>query len=431
MSIQGTCDPTETAPKIVYITLANGNQVGCGSSRPLPQTPEVTKPDETDTQDKMKPEKAEGATTVKPTPVQELIAQSKPNDRGVYVKWPKRVMGLYILLADDSECKTESACFDSTAEWEPQLYEWQQEGSNVLFFTFIHPETMDVPPAFEKLARSRGTGKPGAVPEDTVIMFAIGGYAYSIKPNPWHWLESKEAAEKMAEQVAKWPEQYGIDGIDLDLEEGAGAHKKAGVNMVHFIKKLRTLVPKLIISQPVYGYPQVEAESYVINESWDKEGNYKGVADSIGLMVYEGTQALNYVKNYNRGGDQWEGFPIRVNAPSNTILLGAKGSSTFGTIETLANAAVDRDLLGIMVWYSSVKNGFQYAVSWDAQLSESSKKGYKRAMEIFQADNAKFKSRDYSITPYNAISGEEDEELTNKNHHSVGYVLGKKFWNDW
>jgi hypothetical protein len=32
-------------------------------------------------------------------------------------------------------------------------------------------------------------------------MFAIGGYAYSIKPNPWSWLTSKEAAEKMAEKV--------------------------------------------------------------------------------------------------------------------------------------------------------------------------------------------------------------------------------------
>ena len=431
MSIQGTYDPKQTAPKLVYVTLANGNQVGCGASRPLPQTPEVPEQDESVAQDEEKPAKAEEATPVTPTPTQRPISQSKPDDRGVFVRWPKRVMGLYILLADDSECKTESACFDSKAEWDPQLYEWQQEGSNVLFFTFIHPETMDVPPSFQKLARSRGSGEPGAVPKDTVIMFAIGGYAYSIKPNPWHWLESKEAAEKMAEKVAKWPELYGIDGIDLDLEEGAGAHRKAGVNMVHFIRKLRTLVPKIIISQPVYGYPQVEAESYVINESWDVKGNYKGVADSIGLMVYEGTQALNYVKNYNRGGDQWEGFPIKVNAPSNTILLGAKGSSTHGTIETLANAAVEKDLLGIMVWYSSVKNGFQYAVSWDAQLSESSKTGYKRAMEIFQPENAKFKSTSYSITEYNAISGEDEEDMTNKKHHSVGYVLGKKPWNDW
>jgi len=34
-------------------------------------------------------------------------------------------------------------------------------------------------------------------------MFAIGGYAYSIKPNPWSWLTSKEAAEKMAEKVGQ------------------------------------------------------------------------------------------------------------------------------------------------------------------------------------------------------------------------------------
>ena len=176
---------------------------------------------------------------------------------------------------------------------------------------------------------------------------------------------------------------------------------------------------------------QVHAESHVINESWDVKGNYKGVADSIGLMVYEGTQALNYVKNYNRGGDQWEGFPIKVNAPSNTILLGAKGSSTYGTIETLAQAAVDRDLLGIMVWYSSVKNGFQYAVSWDAHLSESSQKGYKRAMEIFRPDNDKTKPTGYLITPYNALAEEDEDDMRNDMHHSVGYVLGKRPWRDW
>ncbi len=26
----------------------------------------------------------------------------------------------------------------------------------------------------------------------------------------------------MAERVAEWPKKYGIDGIDLDLEDGAG-----------------------------------------------------------------------------------------------------------------------------------------------------------------------------------------------------------------
>lgn len=44
----------------------------------------------------------------------------------------------------------------------------------MLFFTFIHPGTMEIPPAFQRLAASRGTDMPGAVPADTVIMFAIG-----------------------------------------------------------------------------------------------------------------------------------------------------------------------------------------------------------------------------------------------------------------
>ena len=61
-------------------------------------------------------------------------------------------------------------------------------------------------------------------------------YQYSVDPNPWAWLESKEAAEEMAlqvtfsfpskigktwDQVAHW-KTYGADGIDLDLETGAG-----------------------------------------------------------------------------------------------------------------------------------------------------------------------------------------------------------------
>merc|ERR1719230_1403870 len=106
--------------------------------------------------------------------------------------------------------------------------------------------------------------------------------------------------------------------------------------MIHFIRRLKELSPSIIVSQPVYGYPQVKAESEVINASWDEEGDHKGLADSIGLMVYEGTQALNYVKNYAKGAEQWQGFPIQCRAPSNTILLGAKGQSSSGTIAKLA-----------------------------------------------------------------------------------------------
>jgi len=220
--------------------------------------------------------------------------------------WPSKVLGLYILLADDDEDG-----FDSKAEWNPELFPWQQKAANVLFFTFIHPGTMEVPPSFQKLAASRGNNAEGSVPSDTVIMFAIGGYSYSLSPNPWHWLTSKEAAEEMAVRVAAWPEKYGCDGIDLDLEEGAGARREAGPNMIHFIRKIREIrkaagLPRMIISQPTYGYPQVQAEIDVINASWDSDGSSSNLADSVGLMVYEGTQALNYVKNYANGSGQWQ-----------------------------------------------------------------------------------------------------------------------------
>jgi hypothetical protein len=71
-------------------------------------------------------------------------------------------LAIYILLADDAEDG-----YDTDADWEPALYEYQQEAANVLFFTFINPESMKVPKAFEKLAATRGTSAPGAIPEDT------------------------------------------------------------------------------------------------------------------------------------------------------------------------------------------------------------------------------------------------------------------------
>merc|ERR1719290_292216 len=76
---------------------------------------------------------------------------------------PKKVLGMYILLADDTEDD-----FHDDADWEPLLYPYQQEGANVLFFTFIDPSTMAVPNAFKKLAATRGSGGEGAVPPETL-----------------------------------------------------------------------------------------------------------------------------------------------------------------------------------------------------------------------------------------------------------------------
>ena len=128
-------------------------------------------------------------------------------------RYPNNVLGIYIILADDT---VENYTTDSD-QWEPRLFDYQQTGANVLFFTFINPDGMVVPKSFAKLAATRGSSEPGSVPSDTKIIFAIGGYSYSIKPNPWVWLTSKDKAEQMAETVATWPDLYGCDGIDLDI----------------------------------------------------------------------------------------------------------------------------------------------------------------------------------------------------------------------
>ena len=82
---------------------------------------------------------------------------------------------MYILLADDTE-----EGFESSSDWTPRLYDYQAYGSNVLFFTFVNPDTMEIPKAFQKLSASRGTGQQGSVPADTLIIYAIGGYLYSL-----------------------------------------------------------------------------------------------------------------------------------------------------------------------------------------------------------------------------------------------------------
>ena len=67
----------------------------------------------------------------------------------------------------------------------------------------------------------------------------------------------------MAVNVAAWPTLYGCDGIDLDIEEGAGDPTSAGANLDFFIKKLRQLVPNIYIGQPVYGYPMARKHQLI------------------------------------------------------------------------------------------------------------------------------------------------------------------------
>ncbi len=133
----------------------------------------------------------------------------------------------------------------------------------------------------------------------------------------------------------------------------------------------------------------LKAEIDVINLSWNDGATSNNLADSVGLMVYEGSQALNYVKNYAQGSDQWEGFPITVDVPYEAIMLGSKGSTTRGPIVEMANEVVRQDLLGIMVWFASVQNGLQYEITWDTSEVEESQQAYIEARQIMNAATKK------------------------------------------
>jgi hypothetical protein len=209
-----------------------------------------------------------------------------------FVAWgvplAKKNVGMYVLLADDS------TPYDSNKQWQPELLPYQQSGTNVLYFTFINPDDLpNVPPAFQKLAMTRGQSTPGAIPNGTTILFAIGGEAYSVKPNPWKFLESRTAAEEMAAKIAQWPSMYGCDGIDMDIETGAGAQQSATENIVYFAAKLKELNPDFIFTQPVFGSPtSVPAANAALeasfNETWPgavQPYSYQSVS-RVGIMVY-------------------------------------------------------------------------------------------------------------------------------------------------
>jgi len=272
-----------------------------------------------------------------------------------------RNVGMYVLLADDTDAKG----YNSTRYWQPELYPYQQNGSDILYFTFINPDYMpDVPPAFANLAKTRGSNEIGAVPSETTILFAIGGQAYSVKPNPWKFLESEAAAVEMAQHVAGWDTAYGCDGIDLDIETGAGSQSGASKYLPIFIATIKKLNPKFIVTQPVFGSPTSVASANRVLEAGfnktiaDKISPYSfGSISRVGIMVYYGDGAKNYVDNYANGCTkhctQWW-CPLAACVPTDQIVLGASGGTPTATISLLVNDVLNGNLGGIMVWYASV-----------------------------------------------------------------------------
>eukprot|EP01083_Nonionella_stella_P231534 817544_1 len=205
----------------------------------------------------------------------------------------------------------------------------------------------------ENLAKCKG--QPGCPPTNVPVIFSIGGEAYSNgKWSEWSWLQSQQAAESMAAQVAQWDTKYGCDGVDLDIESKAGGNKYGGGNMLYFAKKLRELNPSMIITQPVYGYPQVDAENDVVNAGFTADGKSNGSINSVGIMLYNNLQSLQYVKDYGNGTSQGNGFPITVNVPYAQILPGIQGPASDSVIQQMAQNVVQEQLGGFMVWCASV-----------------------------------------------------------------------------
>merc|ERR1719247_919336 len=205
------------------------------------------------------------------------------------------------------------------------------------------------------LAQSRGSGKKGAVPAGTVVLFAIGGQAYS-QGEKWDWLASSAKAEAMAAAVAKWPEKYGCDGIDLDIETGAGNVKGAGANLVAFVAKLRELAPKMIVTQPVFGSPSsVPAANRMIEAAYNKtlKNAAYGSLAKVGIMIYSGTGSEEWTKYYTDGCSkycsQWQ-CSLAACVPASDMVLGIDGSVAAGSITTIARDVVSKGLGGVMVW---------------------------------------------------------------------------------
>ena len=60
------------------------------------------------------------------------------------------------------------------------------------------------------------------------------------------------------------------------------------------------------------GHLQVQASIDVINQSWSPDSISFNVLDYIGILVYDGTEALNYVNNFALADAKSAEFPIEV-----------------------------------------------------------------------------------------------------------------------
>merc|ERR1712212_1373989 len=163
--------------------------------------------------------------------------------------------------------------------------------------------------------------------------------------------------------------------------------KNGGANMLYFAKKLHELNPNLIITQPVYGYPQVDAENDVVNAAFTSSGQANGLLDSVGLMVYSNLKSLQYVKDYGNATSEGNGWPITVDVPYANILPGIQGPASDKTIEEMAQSVVDQKLGGFMTWCASVfdRTRNQAAFNYGDDASKDKSGAWQKALQTMLA----------------------------------------------
>ena len=313
---------------------------------------------------------------------------------------PSKMVGMYVAVSDNDAMK-----YKDSYHWTPRLMQYQVEGANVLFMTFVDPQTMELPVAMRNLAASRGKSETGSVPHATKLIASVGGQGYS-KSHVWTFLSSPESARAMAATVATWWDDYGVDGIDLDIEWGpAGNNQTQAEHLVIFIAELGSLNPHFIITQPVYGYPQVVAESRVVNSAFGSPPSVPSNSsiDRVGIMVYDGDASLQYVNNYCHGTNQ-KVPQVNVNVPPQAILVGIGGGATAQTIASVVSGVVARDLSGMFVWYGSLldkatgKAGLQYDRKFDAaSWPEAEQRIWKKSLRAIK--NGDLGLFDYTFPP--------------------------------
>jgi len=288
---------------------------------------------------------------------------------------PAHVLGHYLLIADDDP---KWAPYHSDYDWQPVLHPYQQKGANVLFLAFLNPATMPaLPPAMANLAATRGSSEPGSVPSSTILIPSLGGYAYSLSSAQWPFLLSAAAARAAGEKVAEW-KKLGIDGIDLDLEQGIGDDAAASPNLIEFVKAIHAKEPNFIVTLPKDGYPNAKVTNNLINNAWDAQGRNLGLLDRVSVMQYSCQASFGYVKNYADAESQWSGFPIKVNVPMENMMVGIGGKDSASCITTMASSVKSQSLGGMMVWFGSVIDAgkgdmaFAYNAQYDASLVQDS-----------------------------------------------------------